>query len=177
MGSKASHTYPNSSFPRLTNSSIWDSMSEMKIGKNFYVKPAGIPERISAGGVVIQKRRGRYYLALVREGDLSAYLLPKGGVEAGKSLEDAARREILEEAGFKDLELVTYLGERQRLNYQRSRWVTTHYFLFKTSARQGRPTDKDHAYRSEWFPLDQLPEMLWPDQRELVEGLKDHLPE
>ena len=149
----------------------------MIIDQRWYKKPDGIPERISAGGIILRLRQGKYSLALVCEGDLSGYFLPKGGVEAGEDLETAARREIQEEAGLKYLELVVYLGERQRLNFRRSRWVTTHYFLFKTDGRVGKPTDGEHAYHCEWFMLDDLPEMLWPEQRTLVEEVRARLAE
>ena len=43
---------------------------------------------------------GRILVALTREGDMAHYLLPKGGVEKGESLLEAARREIQEEAGI-----------------------------------------------------------------------------
>lgn len=145
------------------------------IDASWYTKPDDIPERTSAGGVILRQRRGKTFLALVREGDLSGYFLPKGGVEAGEDLETAARREIQEEAGLKQLELVAYLGARQRLNFRRNRWVTTHYFLFKTNGRQSKPTDTAHVYRCEWFPLDRLPEMFWPEQRELVEEVAKSL--
>ena len=88
----------------------------IQIDERWFEKPAGIPERISAGGVILRQRRSRWYLALVREGDLSGYFLPKGGVEPGEDLETTARREIQEEAGLKQLNLGSYLGERQRLN-------------------------------------------------------------
>ncbi|MCU0485706.1 MAG: NUDIX hydrolase [Anaerolineales bacterium] len=149
----------------------------MVIDAAWYSKPEGIRERTSAGGVILRLQQGQYFLALVREGDLSGYFLPKGGVEAGEDLETAARREIQEEAGLKRLELVSYLGERQRLNFQRSRWVTTHYFLFTTDGRIGKPTDREHVYHCEWFPLHALPEMFWPEQRALVEAVHSRLAE
>ena len=147
----------------------------MAIDASWYVKPDKIRERTSAGGVILRLRQGKVYLALVREGEFMGYILPKGGVEAGEDLEMAARREIQEEAGLKGLELVRYLGERQRLNFRRNRWITTHYFLFNSDGRRGKPTDTAHVYRCEWFPIDRLPEMFWPEQRELVEEVRASL--
>lgn len=149
----------------------------MVINASWYDKPDGIRERTSAGGVILHRRQGGYFLALVREGDLSGYFLPKGGVEAGEDLVTTARREIMEEAGLKRLELVSYLCERQRLNFRRNRWITTHYFLFTTDGRVGEPTDEEHVYHCEWFPLDALPEMFWPEQRALVEDVRSRLAE
>ena len=144
----------------------------MQIGESWYIKPQGIAESASAGGVIVTVRRGRVYVALVRQGKMSGCILPKGKVEPGEDLESAARREILEEAGFKNLELVQYLGERQRLNARRNRWVIAHYFLFQAHGRRGQPTDQEHGYACEWHPLDRLPEMFWPEQRALLEDLR-----
>jgi 8-oxo-dGTP pyrophosphatase MutT (NUDIX family) len=48
-------------------------------------------------------------------------------------------------------------------------WVQTHYFLFTTTQKDGIPTDTQHHDAVWWFPLDDLPAMLWPEQRRLIE--------
>ena len=63
-------------------------------------------DRIAAGGVVLRQEDQRVYLALAREGDIPPFVLPKGEVEPDESLEAAARREILEEVGLSDLQLI-----------------------------------------------------------------------
>ena len=62
-------------------------------------------EEVSSGGVVIF---GNAILLLRKyNGD---WVLPKGKVEPGEELEDAAKREVREEAGVK-AEIIKYLGE------------------------------------------------------------------
>jgi len=90
-------------------------------------------------------------------------------------LEEAARREIQEEAGLTHLKPIEYLGARERLSYDKQKWITTHYFLFTTSQKKGKPTDTDHAYTCKWFSLDELPEMLWPEQRQLLESCRERI--
>jgi 8-oxo-dGTP pyrophosphatase MutT (NUDIX family) len=145
-------------------------MSEAEIGADYYVRPPGIKVRISAGGVVVRVAQGEIYAALVREGEYPDYILPKGKVEPGESLEQAARREIEEEAGLSDLTLLGDLGERQRLTYERRSWSVTRYFLFRTPQVQAAPTDSQKRYTCEWFPLNRLPNLFWPEQRELLES-------
>ena len=139
------------------------------IDESYYVRPPKVPDRISAGGIVVRIEDGLPHIALVLEGDLSHYVLPKGRVEAGEDEEMAARREIAEEAGIFQLQRVTYLGERQRLAYNRKTWITTHYFLFLSEQVETQPTDTDHPYVSRWFTLDALPPILWPEQQRLIE--------
>lgn len=114
-------------------------------------------------------------VALAREAHWPQFILPKGGVERGETLEQAARREITEEAGLTDLHLVGLLGLRSRLDFRKRRWITTHYFLFTTRQVEGRPTDPDHHYGLWWHPLRSLPELLWPEQAELLRTHTDEI--
>jgi 8-oxo-dGTP pyrophosphatase MutT (NUDIX family) len=139
------------------------------IDETWYQRPPGIRERRGAGGVVVRWENDRLLVALVRGDGLPDYLLPKGGVEAGETDEVAARREIEEEAGLTKLILLDDLGARERLSYARTRWQVTRYFLFLAPDTAGIPTDTTHDYIVEWHPIDRLPAMFWPEQRELIE--------
>jgi len=148
----------------------------MSIDDSWYVRPAhGVTDRTSAGGIVVRRRPrdGAVLVALSRLGGGGDCFLPKGGVEKGETLEQAARREIAEEAGLTDLALLAPLGTRSRLNWNRKRWITTHYFLFRTDQEEGRPTDPRQAYHLVWAPLDDLPPIVWPEQRHLIEGARE----
>ena len=140
------------------------------IDESWYVRPCSIPNRISAGGVVTRVENGDIYVALVREVELPDYLLPKGGVEVGETLEIAARREIAEEAGLTELELIHKLGVRERLTYEKKFWNKTHYFLFRTYQIAGMPTDTERPYVLAWFQINHLPAMFWPEQKGLIES-------
>jgi 8-oxo-dGTP pyrophosphatase MutT (NUDIX family) len=65
----------------------------------------------SAGGIVLGDGGT---IALVMSRNSQSWLFPKGHVEAGEDDEAAARREIKEEAGLDDLELIDDLGEFTR---------------------------------------------------------------
>lgn len=136
----------------------------MSIDERWYRKPPGIEEHTSAGGVVVRVTGGRIVVALVRDGHLPGYVLPKGHVEPGEPMEDAARREVREEAGLAPLVALGELATRERLDYSRTSWKRTHYFLYVTDASPGT-----QGGRAEWFPLDALPSMFWPEQREMLE--------
>jgi ADP-ribose pyrophosphatase YjhB (NUDIX family) len=147
----------------------------MKIDSSWYTRPLKIPSSTSAGGVIVRIENGKPLVALVKEEPYGVYILPKGRLEKGEDLEKAARREIEEEAGLSKLSQVQYLGARARLSFDKRKWITIHYFLFLTRQKKGKPTDQEHVYACEWFPLEALPEMLWPDQRELLESCREKI--
>jgi ADP-ribose pyrophosphatase YjhB (NUDIX family) len=140
----------------------------MRIDSSWYIRPECISEHVSCGGVVIRRDGDRLFVALVREDGFSEYILPKGHVEQGETLEQAAIREIGEESGLTDLSLISKIGVTQRLNLKKTSWGTMHYFLFLTGQTHGTPTDANHSYVLKWFPLDALPRIFWPEQEELV---------
>ena len=144
-------------------------MASTEIDDSWYHRPKGIRQRISAGGIVVRILAGKALIALAREGNWPEYVLPKGGVEKGESFEQAARREIEEEAGLNRLTLIRYLGQRERLNHARTRWMTVHYYLYLTEQVEGTPTDPKNHHGVWWFGLDELPTLFWPEQRSLIE--------
>ena len=145
------------------------------IDESWYKRPPSVSDRTSAGGIVARIAGGQIYVALVGELGLTERVLPKGGVEPGESLEGAAHREIEEESGLSSLELIEKLGIRERLSYDRARWITTHYFLFVTEQVDGIPTDVEHHYELAWHPIEALPAIFWPEQRELIETNRDKI--
>ena len=145
------------------------------IDESWYKRPPGVSDRTSAGGIVARIEDGRIYVALVGELGLTERVLPKGGVEPGESLEEAACREIEEEAGLSSLELIEELGVRERLSYDKICWITTYYFLFVTEQVEGTPTDVEHHYELAWHPIGALPALFWPEQRELIETNRDEI--
>lgn len=117
----------------------------------------------SAGGIVINERG----LVLVVSQHGTSWSLPKGHIEVGEDYLEAARREIYEEAGLTELELVEELGSYERYKLSAagaddfSEWKTIHMFLFKTSQERLSPVDPEN------------PEALWLE-KEKVASLLTH---
>lgn len=111
-------------------------------------KPAMSP-RSSAGGIVV----GADGRILLVEQHGNSWSFPKGGVEAGESELEAARREIYEETGVQDLVLIGALGSYVRRSIglegkgENTEWPATRrtFFLFKTTgaALAEKPQDPD----------------------------------
>jgi len=134
---------------------------------HYYQKPANPRLRTGAGGVVARIEADEVRIALIRDRGTHEYVLPKGGVEKGETLEQAAAREIAEEAGLTRLTLLTTLGSAARLTGKQTTWQTTHYFLFLTDQIKGKPTDR-RDWELDWFDLARLPELYWREQRAIL---------
>ncbi len=145
------------------------------IDQTWYERIPGVPEQISAGGIVARLENDQIYVALVQENKRSEYVLPKGHVDPGETIEEAAKREIAEEAGLSNLQLIAPLGMQERLDFRKRSWKKIHYFLFITDQVEGIPTDPYIHYQLDWFPLNQLPSLFWPEQKELIETNRDRI--
>ena len=151
-------------------------MGEMiEIDDSWFVRNEGGTDRTSAGGVVARREGRKILIALAHEKGLPRFVLPKGGVEEGESLEETALREIHEEAGLSEVKLHSKLGIRERYDLHKTRWITTHYFLGSTDQLDGVPADKDHHYGLTWVDLDDVPKLYWPEQQELIETFKEEI--
>jgi len=120
---------------------------------------------VSAGGVVL---RGDDVVVVVPRGR-STLVLPKGGLEPGETIQEAARREVREEAGV-EAELVCELGEA-RYTYSRggrSRDKIVHFFLFRYLS--GDTADHDHEVSdARWIPLREAGTALsFPAERQMI---------
>ncbi|MFP4501152.1 MAG: NUDIX domain-containing protein [Candidatus Hydrogenedentota bacterium] len=144
------------------------------IDDSWYTRPPDMHgERQAAGGVVVRIERGNLRVALVREIDaggvlLDGYVLPKGGMQKGEDCEQAARREIHEEAGLTEIERLGDFITFERQDSKKEYWAFNHYALFFTRQREGEILDKAHHFDFGWFPIESPPAMFWPDERRLL---------
>jgi 8-oxo-dGTP pyrophosphatase MutT (NUDIX family) len=128
-------------------------------------------EEVSAGGVVVRDGQVVVIVPTRRAANGNAVLaLPKGHVDPGETPEQAARREVREEAGV-EAALVGALGE-VRYWYQRDgRRIpkVVSFFLFDYVA--GDVGDHDHEVEeARWMPLDQAArELTYKGEREMVQ--------
>ena len=85
-----------------------------------------------AAGAVVVERKSRRYLVLHEPAE-SRWCFPKGHVEPGETLLEAARREVAEETGLVDLDYRQEVGEVSYRFYQPQRdrnvYKTSVYFL------------------------------------------------
>lgn len=86
---------------------------------------------------------------------------PSGFVERGEQVEDAARRETLEETG-----LTVELGPV--LTVISSAGETVVLIVYPAIAFSGTPEANDDLTEVRWFPLDGLPELAFPHDLAII---------
>ena len=125
----------------------------------------------SAGGVVV---RGDETIVIVptrrTASGRQVVALPKGHVEPGESEEEAAAREVREEAGV-EAEMVEKLGE-VRYWYQRDgKRIAKRVAFYLFDYRAGDPADHDSEVEvARWMPLAEAVEALsYNGEREMAE--------
>jgi bis(5'-nucleosidyl)-tetraphosphatase len=92
----------------------------------------------SAGGIVV--KNNMHEIVLVNN-KRNTWTFPKGHIESHESALTAAKREIFEETGLKNLEFIGDLGTYIRLKSSRKKSIQV--FLFKTSQNELNPNDPD----------------------------------
>jgi ADP-ribose pyrophosphatase YjhB (NUDIX family) len=115
----------------------------------------------SAGGVVTNSE-GKV-LVVSQHG--TSWSLPKGHIDPGEDALAAAKREIYEESGIRDLELIRELGtyERHKIGVDGgedgSELKVITMFLFRTSENSLKPVDPDNP-EARWVEKSKVAPLL-----------------
>ena len=116
---------------------------------------------LSAGGIVLNKDN----LVLVVSQNGNSWSLPKGHIDEGENELQAAIREIYEESGINELELIKELGsyERYRIGLDgsddKSELKTMFMYLFRTNQEALKPIDPANP-EAVWVKKEKVPELL-----------------
>jgi ADP-ribose pyrophosphatase YjhB (NUDIX family) len=138
-------------------------------------------QQTSAGGIVFRKLDDRIDVALIARTSPRRriiWALPKGWVEPGETIPDAALREIREETGLTG-RLVEPLGQIEYSFYSPEDSAriqkTVHFFLVEFLS--GDTADHDHEVdEARWWPLDAaLAQMTYQSERQLMEKARGRL--
>jgi 8-oxo-dGTP pyrophosphatase MutT (NUDIX family) len=130
----------------------------------------------SAGGVLVRRLRGRWWLAAIRPNGKpeGVWALPKGLIDAGEKGADTALREVAEETGVEGT-LIEKLGD-VRYVYSRSGErifkVVSFFLLRYRSGRIGAlpPGMELEVAEARWLPLDEAPRLLaYGGERQMAE--------
>jgi ADP-ribose pyrophosphatase YjhB (NUDIX family) len=125
-------------------------------------------------GILVDDQRR---LLLQRRADTGHWGLPAGVVDVGDSVLDALSREVHEETGLtvERAELFgVYTDPRFTVTYPNGDEVQTFTVAFLVRAWSGQlSADSDEVVDVRFFPLDALPENLWPVHRETIDDYRN----
>jgi len=131
---------------------------------------------VSAGAIILRDIGGELKIALAHHNNSpKEWVLPKGHVEPGESLEQAALREIHEEAGLANVQLINHLGTLIRQSIKPNGEVvdkTIHYYLAYALGNGQAPPDS-RFIEVGWFSAEQALELI-PYETDRA-FLKEHL--
>ncbi|MEZ4637208.1 MAG: alginate lyase family protein [Caldilineaceae bacterium] len=109
--------------------------------------------KLGVNVAIIQDNR----ILLTQREDFEVWCLPGGGVEAGESLEEAARREVFEEIGL-DVEITRLVGI---YSIPEDGVGSGHIAVFAGRATGGELTlDPNEVIAADYFSLDTLPDAM-----------------
>jgi len=117
-------------------------------------------ETKSAGGIITKGK-----LVIVTRQHNISWSLPKGHIEDGETKIEAAVREIYEETGITDLQLIKELGSYRRYKIDKygredkNELKIIHMFLFRTNQNKISPKDKENL-GTKFVDKDKVMELL-----------------
>ena len=133
-------------------------------------------EETSAGGLVVDEQGRAAIISRRNKRGRLVWSLPKGHLEVGESLEDAAVREVSEETGILGRVLAPlgvidfyFTADDQRIH------KTVHHFLLRAEGGQ-LSSDDSEVEATLWVPLEELHTVLtFADERDLLARVPDLL--
>lgn len=116
---------------------------------------------ISAGGIVVRLKPGRWEVLLLQDMN-DTWTFPKGKIGIGEDIEDAARREIREEVGLRDIKMLSKLPVI-RYMYRRNGLIgkTVQYYIFQSIGNETLVSQTEEGiHDATWMPLDRAERII-----------------
>ena len=128
-----------------------------KFKKYFSRKKPSIQEIVrepTAGGVVFRRGEKGVEILLIQDAK-DRWTIPKGHIEEGETAQQTARREIGEEAGLKDVDILGWLG-KIHFRYRRIDklvLMTTQIYLVRAKGDTNDIQKEEWMNGIKWFPF------------------------
>lgn len=128
------------------------TLTEADLGRiNHEARWSALEERTGARAVVVDELSR---IAVMHVTKMNYYKLPGGGIDDGESVEVALRRELKEEAGLTNIEIIAELGQTIEYREQWERIGINYCFFAQTTGPLSKPerTEKEieQGYEVVW---------------------------
>ena len=132
---------------------------------------------VAADVALFREISGVQQVLLIKRGQppfAGSWVLPGGFVNIDEDLEDAARRELLEETGLRAGDLVQLQTFGRPDRDPRERVITVVFLGMLGAADNGEPRAGDDAAEARWFDLENLPGLAF-DHAEILAVARQRL--
>lgn len=125
----------------------------------------------TSGGIVFRRgAKGDLQLLLIKDAK-NRWTIPKGHVEPGEEPKETAEREIREETGLKEMNVMSWLG-KVNFRYRRGHTLvlmTMHIYLVQGLGDTDKLTPEDWMNGIEWLPAnDAIDKIAYEDIGKLI---------
>lgn len=124
----------------------------------------------TAGGIVYRRNKGQLEILLIADSK-HRWTIPKGHIEEGETPKQTAKREIQEETGLQEMEMLDWLG---KINFRYRRLnvlvlMTTEIFLVEAKGDTDKIVPQEWMTGIKWFPVkDALDKIEYEDIGKLI---------
>jgi N utilization substance protein B len=127
----------------------------------------------SAGGIIFRKDGPKTYFIVVKNA-WNRWTFPKGEVNEGETWQEAAVREIQEETGINEAEILGEIGEIKFTDKSKEEPIkkSVHFYLIKTNQVEvtEKPAEEVHIKEVKWMERDDVLKSL--DYENLIDLFK-----
>ncbi len=127
--------------------------------KKFVRKPtiSEVVREPTAGGVIFRRGKNSQIEILLIQDAKNRWTIPKGHIEEGETAKETAKREITEETGLKEMDMLNWLG---KINFRYRRvsslvLMTTEIFLVRGKGDTDDLTPEEWMNGIKWFPANE----------------------
>jgi len=117
-------------------------------------------EEVSAGGIVYRKNDDRIDVLIITD-SYGKLAFPKGHVEKGETIEEAALRETEEEVNLENLKIITKVGVTKFWFTSAGERIhkTLHLYLMETKDFEAEPSPQYEIQGCEWVSIEEFAKM------------------
>jgi len=139
-----------------------------------------MPVEFSAGAIIFRKEGDKIFYLLLHypsESKKEYWGLPKGRIEKGENLEEAAKREVYEETGLKDIKFIDGFKEKEEYFFVREGkkiFKTVKFLLMETKNEEIKISWEHLGYK--WLLYDEAKEQIsFKNAKEIIQKADDFI--
>jgi 8-oxo-dGTP pyrophosphatase MutT (NUDIX family) len=106
----------------------------------------------SSGGIVMKLRNSKIRVLLIKD-PYGRWTWPKGKIDKGESSFGAAKREVREETGLKNIQIINRVGQTNYFYKRKEKLIykTVYLYLFKFVGKEALSIQKAEIDDGRWF--------------------------